>query len=187
MVTVSVERVEDLPTHVESAPDIVLLDFDSSHLRSGESIRRAKDAFPNIAVIVIASRIIPLCLIYALQAGMDGCLLKTCSGEQLVRAIHAAVNGETIINSVALQLTVQQLTRLALSGVPDQVHLTAQELTVIKVAAEGLSNKEIARRLSISHRTVCTHFQNIFTKLKVDSRLKAVLYALRSGWISEWE
>jgi Response regulator containing a CheY-like receiver domain and an HTH DNA-binding domain len=183
VVVASTNQVEDLVAKIDSAPDIVLIDFDSPQVRDGETVKMVKDAFSNVAVIGVASRIIPVCLISTLEAGVGGCLLKTCSAEQLVRAIRDVLNNEAIIDLMALQLALRQLIKLRKQVSPDK-QLTSQEMKIVKLTAEGLNGKEIAQRLSISERTVSSHFRNIFGKLEVDSRLEAVLYAARSGWVS---
>src|SRR5229473_3520552 len=133
-----------------------------------EGLRRYLTDEPGVMVIGEASK--------ANQAGATGYLLKDTNGAELLRAIRAAADGK-------VQLSPEAATRLAKElRFPDQVErLTDRETEILKCVADGLSNKEIARRLSINEKTVKAHLNNVFGKLGVHSRTQAALHAIRTG------
>jgi len=185
MVATSVDRTEDIVAEPVSTPDVVLIDFDSPQIKGEECIIMVKNTFPEAVVIGVASRITPVRLVSMIEAGIAGALLKTCTAEQIIRAIKHALSGQAVIELRVLQSAIQQLIKLPKQLVNGDGELTAQELKIIQLTARGLCNKEVAKHLSISERTVCSHFRNIFEKFEIHSRLEAVLLAQKSGWISE--
>jgi len=107
-------------------------------------------------------------------------------GHQLVDAIRDVRAGEVVLDPHVARKVVQWFSSLSrgerVEGLPE--HFSERELEVLKLAAKGMSNKEIAAELSLSVRTVQSHLGNIFAKLGVSSRTEAVLRALKEGWIS---
>jgi NarL family two-component system response regulator LiaR len=107
-------------------------------------------------------------------------------GHQLVDAIRDVRAGEVVLDPHVARKVVQWFSTLShgqrVEGMPEQV--SERELEVLKLAAKGMSNKEIAAELNLSVRTVQSHLGNIFDKLGVSSRTEAVLHALKEGWIS---
>jgi DNA-binding NarL/FixJ family response regulator len=118
-----------------------------------------------------------------LDAGAAGFLLKDVRGRELVEAVRAVHRGETTLHP-AIAARAQRLASERRAVTEERAPLSDREMEVLQEAARGLPNKDIARRLSLSVRTVHTHLGNIFSKLGVGSRTEAVLLALRNGWIS---
>jgi len=157
-------------------PDVVLMDILMPHVDGIEAIKRIKAEMPRVEVIALTSVLQGRSVADAIQAGAIGYLIKDTRGDELVRAIEDAAEGRVHLSSDAA-------TRLAkdLRQPEGAKSLTERETSVLRLVAEGLANKEIARRLAISERTVKAHLNNVFAKLDVQSRTQAALQAIRSG------
>ncbi len=173
----AIARVEDL------APDVVLMDVRMPRV-SGIAATRA------IAEIVPATKILMLTvsdeeddLYDAIKAGATGYLLKEISIEEVATAIRAVVGGQSLISPSMASKLLSEFTSLAKKADDRQSvptpRLTDRELEVLKLVAEGMSNKEIAGELFISENTVKNHVRNILEKLHLHSRMEAVVYAVR--------
>jgi DNA-binding NarL/FixJ family response regulator len=120
-----------------------------------------------------------------LEAGAAGFLLKNVNGHELVEAIRAVARGESVLQPALNEKVMRRFSnRPALPTRSAGDLLSEREFDVLRLAARGLPNKEIARRMSLSIRTVHSHLANIFMKMHVGSRTEAVLLALRQGMIS---
>ncbi|HEX8032966.1 MAG TPA: response regulator transcription factor, partial [Ktedonobacterales bacterium] len=120
-----------------------------------------------------------------LDAGAAGFMLKDARGQELVEAVRAVHRGEAVLQPrVAARALRRAVARTTATPVPTPPPLSDREMDVLREAARGLPNKDIARRLNLRVRTVHTHLRNIFTKLSVCSRTEAVLLALRRGWVT---
>ena len=125
-----------------------------------------------------------------LEAGASGYLLKTAPVSDLVKAIRQVREGESPLDPAIARKVVLHMSgkRPATATVVDRAapaeELTARELEVLRLLAQGLNNSAIAEMLSISDRTVQAHLTNIFAKMHVTSRLEAVLAGIRRGWLS---
>jgi NarL family two-component system response regulator LiaR len=157
-------------------PDVVLMDILMPHVNGIEATKRIKTEMPKIEVIALTSVLQDGSVSDAIQAGAIGYLIKDTKGDQLVQAIRDAAEGR-------VHLSPEAATRLAKDlRQPQRVEsLTERETSVLRLVAEGLANKEIARRLSISEKTVKAHLNNVFAKLDVRSRTQAALQAIRAG------
>jgi NarL family two-component system response regulator LiaR len=157
-------------------PDVVLMDILMPRVDGIEAITRIKAEMPRVEVIALTSVLQGRSVSDAIQAGAIGYLIKDTKGDELVRAIHDAAEGR-------VHLSPEAATRLAkdLRKSEGMKSLTERETSVLRLVAEGLANKEIARRLSISEKTVKAHLNNVFVKLDVHSRTQAALQAIRSG------
>jgi two-component system, NarL family, response regulator LiaR len=157
-------------------PDVVLMDILMPHVDGIEATTRIKSEMPNIEVIALTSVLQDRSVSDAIQAGAIGYLIKDTRGDELISAIQDAAEGRVHLSPEAATRLVKDLRP------PERVEsLTRRETSVLKLVAEGLANKEIARRLSISEKTVKAHLNNVFAKLDVHSRTQAALQAIRSG------
>jgi DNA-binding NarL/FixJ family response regulator len=155
---------------------VVLMDILMPHVDGIEAITHIKAEMPRIEVIALTSVLQDGSVSDAIQAGAIGYLIKDTRGDQLVQAIRDAAEGRVHLSPEAAIRLAKDLRR------PERVEsLTKRETSVLKLVAEGLANKEIARRLSISEKTVKAHLNNVFAKLDVHSRTQAALEAIRSG------
>ena len=170
----------------ELAPDVVVMDISMPVLNGIEATKRIKEADPSIAVLILTAYDNDQYIFAVLEAGAAGYLLKNISGRELVGAVRAVHAGESILHPIVARKVVDRFMR---QGAPAQSEesgevLSERELRVLKLAARGLSNKDIAQELFLSVRTVQSHLGNIFNKLRVGSRTEAVLRGLKKGWIT---
>jgi len=165
-------------------PDVAVLDIRMPEVTGVEATRRIKEHFPQVRVLVLTAYDDDPYVFALLQAGADGYVLKTASGDELVRAVRTVHQGGTALSPEIAAKVVRQATSRRPEGAADQVEtLTTRELDVLRLAARGLTNRAIGHGLGISHRTVQGHLANTYGKLGVNSRTEAVTEALRRGWI----
>ena len=162
-------------------PDVILMDLMMPKLDGIEATRQITAKIPDARVIVLTSFAADEKVFPAIKAGALGYLLKDSGPEQLVRAIHQVYRGEP-----SLEPSIARKVLFELAQPPKQQPLTAdplteRELDVLRLVAQGCSNKEIALKLSVSDLTVRTHVSNILSKLHLASRTQAALYALQKG------
>ena len=167
-------------------PNVAIIDIAMPNLNGIEATKRIKESQPSTAVLVLSAYDNDQYIYAVLEAGASGYLLKNVRGHQLVDAIRDVRAGEVVLDPHVARKVVQWFSSLSrgerVEGLPE--HFSERELEVLKLAARGMSNKEIAAKLSLSVRTVQSHLGNIFDKLGVSSRTEAVLRALKEGWIS---
>jgi DNA-binding NarL/FixJ family response regulator len=168
----------------EMKPDVVVMDIAMPKLNGIEATRQIKLIYPRTGVLILSAYDDDEYVFALLRAGAAGYLLKNVSGDELIRAIRAVYKGEPVLDSIIAQ-KVMNYFRLpgkvrGLERLPE--HLSKRETDIIKLAAEGMTNKDIADKLHLSSRTIEGHLRTIFNKLGVGSRTEAVLYGLRKGW-----
>jgi NarL family two-component system response regulator LiaR len=151
-----------------------------------EATRQIKLTNPRTGILILSAYDDDEYVFALLKAGAAGYLLKSVSGDELIRAVKAIHKGEPVLDP-AIAKKVMNYFKLpdkvpVLEG--DTEHLSERELDIIKLAAKGLTNKDIADRLHLSYRTVEGHMRDVFNKLGVGSRTEAVLYGLRKGWFT---
>lgn len=157
-------------------PDVVLMDLRMPELDGVEATRRIRADHPSVKVLVLTTYDTDADILHAIEAGATGYLLKDAPREQLFSAVRAAARGETVLApTVAAKLVHSIRDR------PDHEQLTARELDVLRLVADGLTNRAIASRLHISEATVKTHLVHTYAKLGVDDRTAAVMAALERG------
>jgi len=171
---------------IKQRPDVVIMDFAMPQLNGIEATRQIKAAAPTIAVLVLTAYDNEQYIFAFLEAGAAGYLLKDVHIGELVEAIRAVHNGEPVLHPVIARKVISRFAQPAGQRRQENplAQLTDRELEVLKLAARGMSNREIALELTISVRTVQTHLGNIFNKIGVSSRIEAVMYGLRKGWIT---
>jgi len=162
-------------------PDVVLLDIRLPDRSGIEVCREIRDACPETRVVMLTSVGMANAVEQTILAGASSFLLKENSNADLIKAIRAVSKGHAILDP---HITHQVLARIrALASRPHAPAcdtLTAQELRVLAILAEGKTNKEIARDLSVSEKTVRNHVYNLFQKLGVTSRSQATARYLRT-------
>jgi NarL family two-component system response regulator LiaR len=179
-----VAEAEDGQEAVDQAqkvqPDVVLMDLVMPGTDGLEATRRIVARQPKARILVLTSfagddKVFP-----AIKAGALGYLLKDSRPEDLVEAIQQVYQGESSLHPSIARKLLRELTDPVGRG-SSVDNLTERELEVLCLVAQGHSNREISNQLTISEATVRTHVSNILSKLNLDSRTQAALYALREG------
>jgi two-component system, NarL family, response regulator LiaR len=163
-------------------PDVAIVDVAMPKLSGIEATKRIKETSPNTAVLIVSAFNYQTYILASLRAGAAGYLTKDTPIRELVTAVRLAYAGDGIIDRSAANNIIRHLIadKNAKKG---NLDLYPREIEVLKLTAKGMRNKEIAKELNISERTVQAHLSNIFSKLEVDSRTEAVLQALKEGWL----
>ncbi len=170
----------------ELVPDVILMDIKMPVINGIEASRRVLQDNPHIGIILVTMFDDPNSVFSGMRAGARGYVLKEAEPDELRRAIEAAYRGEVILCPI---IAKKVLGHFGTSPAPRQdgliyEALTQRELQVLQLAADGLTNQEIADELVISEKTVKNHITNIFSKLRVNDRTQAVVYALRKGLVT---
>ena len=161
---------------VQERPDVVLMDVSMPGISGMEAARRLLAAAPETRVVMLTSFSQRDVIVESFDAGAVGYLLKDAEPDELLRGIEAAARGESPLAPKAARavLTARAETRPA-------AELTAREQEVLALLAEGLANKQIARRLGIAEKTVKAHLTSVFQSIGVADRTQAALWARSHG------
>ncbi len=164
----------------ECKPDVVLMDLVMPEMDGVTATREIKTRHPDVKVLALTSFVNDAQIAPALQAGASGYLLKDITASELMHAIRAAQRGETPLAPAVAKKLVEHVT-----APREDTHrldqLTERERQVLALLGQGMSNKEIAARLSISEKTVKFHVSSILSKLGVSDRTQAALFASKHG------
>ena len=160
-------------------PDVVVMDIAMPELSGVEATRQIRAAAPGVRVLVLTAYDDDPYIYGLLDAGAAGYILKTAESREIVRAVRATAAGQSAIDPAVAPRLIARLTQP--SGKGDL--LTERELDVLRLAARGLTNKQIGAELAISDRTVQNHLANIYAKLGVASRTEAVTAGLQRDLI----
>lgn len=167
------------------APHVVVMDIAMPKLNGIEATKQIKTYQPSTAVLILTAYDYDQYIFALLEAGAAGYLLKDVTGRELIGAIRAVHKGESVLHPSIARKVIERFKQI---GKPEETKplspLTEREMNVLKAAAKGMSNKDIAEALYLSMRTVEAHLGSIFNKLGVGSRTEAVIYALRNGWFT---
>ncbi len=167
-------------------PDLIIMDVTMPKLNGIEATRKVKKENPNIAVLALTVHDDTEHIMGMLDAGAAGYVTKSIFDEELVKSVRAVVSGETVIGPPVLKEVLQHA--LKYMGKPDPVKtknkLSTRDLEILKLAAKGLNNKNIASELNLSPLTVKVYMVEIFSKLNVASRTEAVITALKTGLLT---
>jgi DNA-binding NarL/FixJ family response regulator len=168
---------EALAVAAKLAPDLALVDLKMPGISAVDTIRGLHAQVPGIRVLVFTSFGEDALIRATLDAGAIGYLLKDALQSDLVRAIRSVAAGEAFL-APAAQRQLMELLRKPRS---ERESLTTREADVLRLIAEGLSNKQIARRLNLTEGTVKGYVSQILAKLHLEDRTQAALYAVREG------
>jgi two-component system, NarL family, response regulator LiaR len=173
------DGVEALALAQELTPDVVLMDLLMPGMDGIAATAAIRRALPETEVLALTSVLEDASVVGAIRAGAIGYLLKDTQADALCQAIKAAAAGQ-------VQLTPKAAARLMQAiSLPERPEpLTERETEVLRLVAQGQSNKQIARSLTVSEQTIKTHVSKILAKLGVQSRTQATLYAIRTGMVA---
>jgi two-component system, NarL family, response regulator LiaR len=172
---------EALEQAVSLSPDVVLMDLVMPRLDGVAAMRRLRERLPRARVIVLTSFVDDDRLLPAVRAGAAGYLLKNAEPQELARAVRAAHAGEALLDPVVAARLVEALAAAGEEQPLDR--LTPREREVLQLIGRGLPNKQIARELDLSERTVKKHVGHVLGKLGVADRTQAALVAVRAGLV----
>jgi len=176
------DGLEAVQLSCELKPDVILMDLKMPRMDGVSAIRELSQRVPDIPVIVLTSFAEDDNILPAIKAGAVGYLLKDTTPEELARAIRLVASGQSSLDPSIARKLVRAIS--APQPLEPKNPLTPRETEVLKLFAQGLSNREVSDKLVISEWTTRTHMRNILGKLDLNSRSQAILYALREGLVS---
>ncbi len=178
------EEAIRLTTELE--PDVALLDIIMPKINGIEATRKIKEKCPNVTVLILSAYDDDQFVFSSLEAGAAAYLLKSVRGREMVASIRAVREGESVFHPSIARKVLGRFSSSSNKTIQEERlgKLSKREKEVLVLATRGLSNKDIARELSVSVRTVQAHFTSVFRKLQVGSRSEALLYGLKEGWLS---
>jgi len=166
-------------TQVEKLePDVVIMDLLMPVMDGISAIREIKKRFPEVEIVAVTSVLEDKKVVDAVQAGAMGYLLKDTDATALSEAIHAASRGEVRLHPEAAKRLMREVRTPEM-----RESLTPRETEILKLLAQGHSNKHIARETGVEERTVKAHVSSILAKLGLSSRTQAALFALKEGLV----
>jgi len=165
-------------------PDVILMDLVMPHMDGIEATRQITARQTESRILVLTSFAADDKVFPAIKAGALGYLLKDSSPEDLAEAIRQVHRGEPSLEPAIARKLLQELSHPSKESQPTTDPLTERELDVLRLIAQGMSNRDIAEQLVIAEWTVRTHVSNVLSKLHLASRTQAALYALKKGLAS---
>lgn len=167
-------------------PDVAIMDIAMPRLNGIEATKQIKTTCPATAVLVLTAYDDDQYVFALLEAGAAGYLLKDVHADELIKAIRAVRAGESVLHPAIARKVINRFAQPTEEREKKSAleQLTERELEVLKLAAKGMTNREIAQELVLSVRTVQVHLSNVFGKLGVGSRTEAVVKGLRKGWLT---
>ncbi len=167
----------------ELKPDIIIMEARMHKLDSPEAIKRIKSEHPEAAILVLTLHE-EECSVELLRAGAGGYLLKSAKGEELAQTIRMVRAGQFVCDPLVEKKLLKHAGRPRPVALDFGEHLTRREAEVLKLAAKGMRNRDIAGYLGLAEGTVKGYFVRIFSKMSVGSRTEAVTEAVKRGWVS---
>jgi DNA-binding NarL/FixJ family response regulator len=181
-VGVAANANEALQQTRETKPDVIVMDISMPGMNGIDATRRIKEEFPGIMILVLSAYGSQYFALSALEVGAAGYLVKNVPLKDLLNAIRTLRDGDIVLDKSLVSKLLRKLAKTSGSGQGSRLDET--ELKLLKLGALGISNKEISVRVFMAERTVQARFTGIFHKLGVASRMEAVLYALKEGWLT---
>jgi DNA-binding NarL/FixJ family response regulator len=165
-------------------PDVVVLDLQLPDRSGVEVIRGLLANVPGTRVLVLSASGEQSDVLDAVKAGATGYLVKSARRDEFIAAVRRTADGEAVFTAGLAGLVLGEFRRLATAPAedePDAPRLTERETEILRLVAKGVSYKQIAERLVLSHRTVQNHVQNTLSKLQLHNRVELTRYAIERG------
>ncbi len=176
------DGAEALAVVADLRPDVVLLDLRLPDAGGAEITAEILKRFPETKVLILTAFEIESYVVEALSAGAHGYVLKDSTPASIASSIVAVLDGKRVLSGAIADRVLEML----VSGAKRRDTfdgLTAREIEILKLLAQGLGNKQIAAKLNIMPKTVRNHISNTYEKLHVEDRSQAVIYAMRKGLV----
>ena len=186
------DGAEALRLAKEIAPRVIMMDINLPSMNGLQVTRRLKEELPGVAVVMLTAYHNDEQLFHAIRSGAAAYYAKDVTPRKLVEAVRQVSQGNYVIDDTVLDKPqfaawlTKEFERMDSSWVaPGELFmpLSPREMEILHLITKGMSNKEIARQLGISHQTVKNHMTAILRKLSVNDRTQAAVYALRQGWV----
>jgi DNA-binding NarL/FixJ family response regulator len=162
-------------------PDVVVLDLQLPDISGVEVTRRVLAAHEAAAVLILSASGEQQDVLATVKAGAAGYILKSADRDEFVAAVRRTAEGDAVFSPGLAGLLLGEFRRLSASAAPDVPRLTDREAEILRMVATGQSYRQIAERLTLSHRTVQNHVQNTLSKLQLHNRVELVRYAIDHG------
>jgi DNA-binding NarL/FixJ family response regulator len=162
-------------------PEVVLMDLQLPGRSGVDATRAILAADPAARVLVLSASGEDADVLQAVKAGATGYLVKSASRDELVAAVRRAARGDAVFSPGLAGLVLGEFRRIAAGPDGTGPRLTEREIEILRLVAKGLSARQIADRLVLSHRTVQNHVQNTLSKLQLHNRVELTRYAIEQG------
>jgi DNA-binding NarL/FixJ family response regulator len=160
-------------------PDVVVMDLQLPVVSGVEATRAVVDALPETRVLVLSASGEHADVLDAVKAGATGYLVKSASAAELLDAVRRTADGDPVFTAGLAGLVLGAFRQMTTAE--PETRLTDRETEVLRLVAKGLTYKQVAERLVLSHRTVQNHVQNVLRKLQLHTRYELVRYAVQKG------
>ena len=170
---------------VNLRPDLVLLDLHMPVMNGLEALRQIRQKLPDIQIVMLTVSDDENNLLEAIKSGANGYLLKQLNSQAFIKALEGLQRGEAAITRSATTKVMRSLAELSAQKSPQKsaITLSEREIEILRLVAEGLSNQDISKKVSLSENTVKYHIKNILQKLNAHNRIEAATIARRKGWL----
>jgi DNA-binding NarL/FixJ family response regulator len=179
----SSDGTEVLAQVEQTQPDVVVMDLSMPRLSGAEATRQLHVRYPQIRVLMLSVHEDATYLRRVLEAGATGYVLKRAAAESLIAAIRQVAAGQVYLDPALGATLVHSMVGGEVRAVGEPANLSERETLVLRLIAYGYSNKEIARQLHLSVKTVETYKARALEKLGISSRVEIVRYAATRGWL----
>ncbi len=171
------DGTEAVEIALELRPDIILMDLVMKRMDGIEATRKIIESWPEAKIIIVTSFLDDEKVYPALEAGATSYMLKTSKASEIANAVRATYHGRSVLEP---EVTGKMMMKMRQGNVQlPHEQLTAREMEILLLMAQGKTNQEIADELFIALKTVKTHVSNILSKLEVQDRTQAVIYAFK--------
>lgn len=161
-------------------PNVIIMDVRLPGSSGVEACREIRSADPKVHIIMLTSHADEDAIFNSIMAGADGYLLKQVSGQELVQAIETVATGQSLLDPAVTHKVLEKIKRLATGrGISEISQLSAQEQKVLALVSEGMTNREVARVLGLSDKTVKNYLSHVFEKLNLSRRAEAAAFFAR--------